>query len=290
MSLRSILVPALVLAGSAAQAAALIQGQLVISPNVSGGTGPVNLTLSQPNAVSISDITTGGAASFGAGQVSATYGVIKIDGSFSGTGNTVARGSFRDDLVFTAPGFANGTIAQVTFQLLLDGSIDVDPAPGNAASSYRLRADLGGGAFDIARDATHFNNSSSLGGVDRIEGDPIGASWATVDIVLGTIAPLFVELMGTAQASFQGAFPMVASAAHFKLGNSLHWGGITGFQIGGQDVADFAVGSASGFNYRLSAVDDNGTVPEPGALALALAGLGLLAPWVRRRQGQSGRH
>ena len=178
----------------------------------------------------------------------------------------------------------------MTFQLLLDGSIDVDPSPGSALASYRLRADLGGGAFDIARTANHFNDSATLGGLDRYEGDPIGASSATVDIVLGMTEPLFVELTGLAQATFQSGFPQVASAASFSLGNSLYWGGITGFQIAGVDVADFSVGSASGFNYRLSAVVDNGAVPEPGAMALTLAGLGLLAARTRRRPGRSTRH
>ena len=288
MSFRSILVPVLALAGSAAQAAALIQGTVFISPSFAGGNGPFDQTLSQAGTVTINGNTTGGAASLGAGRVSADYGVIKVDGSFAGAGATTARGSFRDDLVFSASGYATGTIAQVTFQLLLDGSIDVEPSPGGALASYRLRADLGGGAFDIARTANHFNDATTLGGLDRYEGDPIGASSATVDIVLGTIEPLFVELMGTAQANFQSAFPMVASAASFHLGNSLYWGGISSFKIAGVEVDDFTVSSASGFNYRLSAVDVDGTVPEPGALALACLGLGLLMPRLRRTRAGSG--
>lgn len=67
--------------------------------------------------------------------------------------------------------------------------------------------------------------------------------------------------------------------ATYDLGNSVYWGGISSVKLlGGQEVNNYALSSESGIDYRNSMAP----IPEPGALAMMLAGLGVLVGLQRR--------
>lgn len=72
------------------------------------------------------------------------------------------------------------------------------------------------------------------------------------------------------QASYNSMFER--NWASFDQGHSLYWGGITQVSVAGVALTDYALASASGTDYRFSMAP----VPEPGGVALMLAGLGVL--------------
>lgn len=263
------------LAAAAAQAAPLLTAQLFVSPSFVGGSGGVSLLKTDTVLATLSASATGGGNSAGSGSSWVQYGVIKLEGEFAGSGNTLSRGIFRDDLTFDVPGLARGTPVDVTFSIQVQGDLEVGLTTGLAQAKWDLSADLGGGAFDLRRGATLFNDGS--GGSPTLSGAPFGTFEATVRLATGYAAPLYVELQGAAQAAYNHTY--ARNSATYDLGHSLYWGGITQVSINGQTVADYTLGSASGTDYRLSLAPP---VPEPTSGALLFCGLALLT-WLQRR-------
>lgn len=259
----------LVFAASSAgvQATTLNTAQLSVAPNFSGGTGAYTGLDSQNGPASLAGSATGGANSSGAGTTFVDWGVVKLTGSAFGSLNTVARGIFRDEVVITAPGVPNGTAGMVTYAVSVDGSLFTDE-PGGASASWSINTDLNGGAFDLGVRGALTNGLYT--------GSPFGTFTATVPFGFGATLPLYVQLEAAAQAAYDSS-PGLPNAS-FDLGQSLYWGGIVGITVNGVPVSAFDVSSASGTQYMGSMAP----VPEPGALGLMLAGLGLLAGLQRR--------
>ncbi|MFO1226526.1 PEP-CTERM sorting domain-containing protein [Roseateles sp.] len=262
------------LVAATAQAAPWVTAQLFVSPSFAGGSGPVNLLQNDTVLAQLSGSGSGGANSAGSGSTSVKYGVIKLQGEFAGSGNTISRGIFRDDLTFNVPGLALGTPLDVTFAIDVSGDLQVGLVTGLAQAQWNLQADLGGGATDLRAIGTLFNNGT--GAAPTFSGDAFGSFQATVRLANGYAAPLYVQLEGAAQAAYNhtGA----RNAASYDLSHSLYWGGITQLSVNGQAVTDYALSSASGTDYRLSLAPP---VPEPTSAALLFAGLGLVA-WLKR--------
>jgi hypothetical protein len=256
-----------------AQATTLNTAQLSVAPSFAGGTGPYSGLDSQNGAASLAGSATGGGNSSGAGTAFVNWGVVKLTGSAFGSLNTVARGIFRDELVITAPGIPNGTVGTVTYALNVSGSLFADE-PGVARASWSLAADMGGGLFDINAGGTQ--NSAVNGG--QYVGAPFGTFIGTTQFAFGSTTQLFVQFEGSAQAAYNNTIPGLPNAS-FDLGQSLYWGGITGITVNGAPVSGFNVSSTSGTDYMNSMAP----IPEPGALAMMLAGLGVLAGLQRRR-------
>ena len=264
---------ALALGGLAAHASTDVTVQLGVNPNFSGGTGPLNTVLTQQGPASlISGLVTGGAGSSGTAYAYAETGTLKVSGTSEGSLNSVARAIFRDDFKLDIPGVAANTPVSLEFKLLVGGDLTV----GNsniAAASWQVRADMGGGGYDLAGDATLYNNSPSLG-VHGYVGDPFGMLSTTITIPTGQTLPIYVEMTGAAQTANDGHGGALATSA-FDLSHTLRWGGTTVW-LGGVEQTNVLLTSASGFNYLLAA-----PVPEPGTLALALCGAAVLL--ARRR-------
>lgn len=258
-----------------AHATTLNTAQLSVAPSFAGGAGPYSGLENQNGPASLAGSATGGGNSSGAGTVSVNWGVVKMTGSAFGSLNTLARGIFRDELVITAPGVPNGTPGMVSYSIVVTGSLFAD-APGVARASWALAADLGGGNFDINVGGTQ--NSVVNGG--QYVGAPFGAFVGTVPFAFGSTMQLYVQLEGIAQAAFNNTIPGLPNAS-FDMGQSLYWGGINGVTVNGAPVSGFNVSSTSGTAYRNSLAP----IPEPGALAMMLAGLGVLAGLQRRRRG-----
>ncbi|WP_457442269.1 hypothetical protein [Roseateles sp. P5_E4] len=269
---------ALAIASLAAPAGAVtnVTVQLGVNPNFFGGTGPVNTLLTQPSTAELSSgLVTGGFNSSGAAHAFAQAGTLKMDGTSTGSLNSLARATFRDDFKLDLAGVAAGTQVVVQFDLLLSGSFSVG-ASNEAAANWQVRADMGGGAFDLGAGGHLYNNSPTLA-IHGYVGDPVGILHGTATINTGQMLPLYVELEASAQTSYNGQGGALATAA-FDLGHTLRWGGMT-VSLNGVPQSQVTLTSGSGFNYLQAA-----PVPEPGTLVLALCGASVL---LARRMRQS---
>ncbi len=259
--------------GASAGAVTMVTAQLGINPNFSGGTGPVNSVLNDPVSAELtSGLVTGGFSSSGTGHAYAQIGALKVDGTSEGSLNSVVRASFRDDFKLDLAGVPANTQVTVNFQLLFDGTLSVNNS-NIASTSWQVRADMGGGAYDLGGDATLYNNSPSLAKHGYF-GDPLGPLNGTATFMTGQTLPLIVELTGTAQTAYDGYGGALASSS-FDLSHTLRWGGMT-VLLNGVPQNQVTLTSGSGFNYLQAA-----PVPEPGTLAMALCGAAVLL--VRRR-------
>jgi len=258
----------LALASIGAQAVTNVTVQLGVNPNFAGGTGPVNTVLTQAGPAELSSgLVTGGFDSSGMAHAYANIGTLKVDGSSEGSLNSVARASWRDDFMLNLPGVAANTQVIVNFTLLFDGSLNVGSSNIGSAS-WQVRADVGGGAYDLGGDATLYNNSPSLAKHGYF-GDPLGALHGTATFLTGQNLPLIVELTGAAQTAYDGHGGALATAS-FDLAHTLRWGGMT-VSLNGVQQNDVMLTSGSGFNYLQAA-----PVPEPGTLLMALCGAAVL--------------
>lgn len=270
---RITLAAALVAWGASAGAVTMVTVQLGVNPNFSGGTGPVNTVLDQPVWAELtSGLVTGGFNSSGTGHAFAQIGTLKVDGTSEGSLNSVVRASFRDDFKVDLPGVPANTPITVNFQLLFNGSLNVNNS-NIASASWQVRADMGGGAYDLAGDATLYNSSPVLG-VHGYVGTPLGNLTGTASFMTGQTLPLIVELTGAAQTAYDGYGGALATSS-FDLSHTLRWGGMT-VSLNGVQQNQVMMTSASGFNYLQAA-----PVPEPGTgLLIGLGATFLL--WRRR--------
>ncbi|MDR7271956.1 hypothetical protein J2X20_004630 [Pelomonas saccharophila] len=270
---RTALALAIALLAAPAGAVTYAQAQLGVNPSFSGGTGPVNTVLTQPSSAELSSgLVTGGANSSGEAHAFAQIGTLKVDGSSVGSLASVARASWRDDFMLNLPGVAANTQVTVDFQLLFNGTLTVGSSNIGSAS-WQVRADMGGGAYDLAGDATLYNNSPVLG-VHGYVGTPLGTLHGTATFMTGQTLPLIVELTGAAQTANDGYGGALATSS-FDLSHTLRWGGMT-VSLNGVPQSQVIMTSASGFNYLQAA-----PVPEPGTGLLIGLGAAFLL-WRRR--------
>lgn len=274
-SIRTALALAITLLAVPASAVTNVTVQLGVNPSFFGGTGPVNTVLTQAGSAELSSgLVTGGFNSSGSAHAYAEIGTIKLDGNSTGSLNSVARGIFRDDFKLELPGVAAGTQVVVQFDLLLNGSFNVG-ASNEAAANWLVRADVGGGAFDLAAEGHLYNNSPTLS-VHGYVGDPLGTLHGMATVATGFMMPVYVQLDASAQTAYNGQGGALATA-DFDLSHTLRWGGMTVW-LNGVQQNQVTLTSASGFNYLQAA-----PVPEPGTMVLMLAGAVLLL--ARRRLG-----
>jgi PEP-CTERM motif len=260
-----------------AQAAPIIFARVTVSPSFSDGTFPFDLSnQSSGQPMSVTGSATGAFNSSGAGSAQTEWGVIKVAGRSSGALNTRSSGFFRENIVISALGVASGTQGSLTYTVHVLGDMDVDSSLSGAASQWQLTADVGGGAFDISKTGRLFNDSFVNSGY---MGDAFGTYSATVNFTYGVATPIYVEIEGNAQSFFRSNSGLALANADFRLDNSVYWGGIDDVFAGGNAIDAFTVTSESGTNYAnsfLPVIDPPNGVPEPGSLALMLAGLGLI--------------
>ena len=272
--LHAIAFAALLAAAGGAQAVTNVTVQLGINPNFSGGTGPVNPVVTQAGPAELtSGLVTGGANSTGTGHVYADIGVIKVDGTSSGSLNSVVRGIFRDDFRLDLPGMPMGTQVQINFDINLSGALSVNDH-NEATAGWQVAVDAGGGFYDLGASG-HLYNNSPIFAIHGYVGDAIGVLHGTALVPTGQWLPLSVELTASAQTGYDSGSDTTPCASAFDFSHTLTWGGMT-VLLNGVPQPGVQLTSGSGIDY-LQAV----AVPEPGALSLMLMGAAVLL-WRRR--------
>lgn len=125
--------------------AASLSGRLEVRPSDPNFPGPFVEQVQQAAPIYFSGIAGGSMGSEGNGSVAVDYGVLKLGGHFTGAGSTQSRASFSDALTFNVPGRPAGTRILVTFEVMVTGSLQVGPAPGQsmAQAGWELNANLG---------------------------------------------------------------------------------------------------------------------------------------------------
>ena len=91
----------------------------------------------------------------------------------------------------------------------------------------------------------------------------------------------YLEMSGALQGALSSTSASLAAQAP-----SIYWGGITQVSDWSGNAVDYAVSSASGFNYRLNALAS--PAPEPASWAMLLIGGIVLGAWARRRGQRQG--
>lgn len=232
---------AMLLLAASAHAAHMNTARVTLSPNFSGGAGPVDLINQSAGPIDASASTTGGINSSGDGSAHTDYGYITLQSHAVVSINSGSSGTFQDSVTITAPGVPTGTLGTLSFSLRVEGGLSA--TQGASASSWQLGADLGGGFYDIS--ASGRVNSPELF-PPGYSGSPFGTFNATISFQYGFAMPLSVELHATAQASNSQVATGLASVTPFVR---LFWNGISDVKANGTPVGTYKVSSESGTNW-----------------------------------------
>ncbi|MBL8885231.1 MAG: hypothetical protein JNK16_01110 [Phycisphaerales bacterium] len=214
-----------------------------VQPDFFGGTGPFDLIVQQPGTCDASGSATGGGNSSGNASTHTQYGFINLHSHAEVSLNATATGLIRDNLTFTAPGYANGTAVTVTYSIRVDGSMSAPQ--GSSASTWSVAVDLGGGVTDLRK--TGRVNSPRIPPAGY-QGDPYGTYSATATVQLGFPALLYLEFAATADAANHPNEPGLATV-HFA---HLDWNGIIDVKVNGNSIPGVTVSSESGTNWGLA--------------------------------------
>lgn len=254
---------AILLSTSALAQSQGLRGSLWITPDDPNDFGSFSKTVrSFALPVYFAGIAGGSDGSEGSASASVDYGVIKLGGHFSGNGNTLALGQFRDVLTFDVPGQDAGAPIDITFEVVVRGTLQAGAMAGIGTAQWTLEAVLGQNAA--------LRGAGSLGSGTGGDRSGFGTFSATMRVPNGFARQLEVTLEGAAYAVTGAGRP--PSWATFDLGNSLYWGGITSVKAAGVEVGSYALHSQTGTDYRVSMVP----VPEPSTWLMLTGGLALL--------------
>lgn len=232
------------------------QARATVSPNFSGGGGPVDIIHTNAGAVDASGSSTGGSNSSGDATAHTQYGFIRLSAHAIGSLNATATGIFQDSITITSPGIPTGTPGTLTYGVAVSGTLNA--SAGFSASSWGLQTDLGGGAFDMSHSGRF--NSPELAPAGY-SGDPFGTYSSTVAFQFGIATTLDVEFRAAAQAanSFSGS-----GAAAVDPSVILTWAGIHDVKANGTPVGTFGISSGSGTNWAAAAAPCAGDINNDG--------------------------
>lgn len=189
--------------------------------------------------------------------------------------SSTANASFSDRLTISAPGFAAGTSARLTYRVSVSGDLGIEGLNSwnggwNASSYWSFTASLGSSSTFRS-----LQNDWTAGSDERLLGDGrFGNLDITVPVTMGVSLPF--ALGGTALASVSlGTTPYEPSSGQFSavanLGNTIGWGGVVLLTTAeGAPINSYSMFGDSGFDYRQAYVS---AVPEPDPVSLFAGGL-----------------
>jgi hypothetical protein len=229
---------------AASQASAIVNNiaRATISPNFSGGSGPVDNIVQHPGTCDSTGSATGGFNSSGDATCHTEYGLIRISSHAVVSVNAGGSGTFRDTITITAPGVPTGTQGTLTFSVHVSGNISA--SSGSSASSWSVSGDIAGGFYDLSRQGRF--NSPELAPAGY-SGNAFGTYVSnSVAFQYGFAMPMSVEFNGIAQAANSFTSSGAAQVDPFVL---LTWEGIHDVTAAGAPISSYTIASDSGTNW-----------------------------------------
>lgn len=231
--------------------------------------------------------TSGGQATAGSGSVRITSNADAYSiGTASHSTSAWSSASFVDWVAIQGPAGKTGLL---TGTLYFAGGVGASAngsafSATSAGASYNFSASVFGQSVGLSGNVLQATNGASNSTNPAGGGFTVTASvsfgsdgWAIGTISMGAVTQSEASARPYQQTSDSPVIPADAHAAA-GFGHTLYWGGISSLTVDGTALTGYALTSASGADYRVTTAP----VPEPGTLALLLAGLGFVARQARR--------
>jgi hypothetical protein len=201
----------------------------------------------------------------------------------AGAGSS-AYAEYSDSVVFHSATIADGTHAQFTANILIDGSAGgvYDGAFWSSNQFWRSTVGANGQYFVNA----FSSGGNATNGLTTTGSNAVGMQTFVFDIVFGQASTVLLRLETTASAG-AGGFGYNSAVVTTDFSHTLAWAGITGLTVGGVTMTDFsAISTDTGFDFvrGYGAAPTAGGVPEPATWALMLLGFGSAGVMIRRRR------
>ena len=235
------------------------------------------------------------------GSAAASYGALHA-GSTSvvggdGQARAGASSAWIDNVTLSSSRIGAAT-ARATFDLsgALNSRVGGTSTAAFANSTVGVSVTVGGlQVLSIGAQLLHRNSNNSAYDIDTVSVSGLNVSFTQgglaglysfdMPFTLGT--PFVLAATLTAETRTFGSSGVDDVEANSDFASTGTWGGISSVRLtDGTVVSDLSVGSDSGFDWSLpysAVVPPVTSVPEPGTLALLMAGLGLTGCAVRRR-------
>ncbi len=231
----------------------------------------------------------GGGASAGSGSVRITSNADAFNISTSSrSANGWSSASFVDWIAIQGPAGKTGVLTgTIVFSGGVSASVNgATESATNAGASYSFSASLFGQNVALSGNALE-----ATSGISTLANPSGGTFTVTANLSFGSngwaVGAITMGAMTQSDASARpyqatSASPLIDASAHAaaSFGHTLYWGGIDSLTVDGAALTGYALTSASGIDYRFSTAP----VPEPGTLALLLAGLAAIARQAGRRR------
>ncbi len=267
--------------------------------------GPPNTPSVQTGSQTVS-----GGTAYGDVSAFVDFGVLKVGSSLSGVpgpagfkSHTIGvSASVADYMTVNAP--AGVTSGGFLVHLFVNGALNTatsntftGPPHGTGGGEYSSTtgavsfylADAGITLFDLRASASTYGGSFSTSSA-TLNGNPVaGNPFVDYTFIVGFDNLDPIPFVLTASCSNFGITLEAGQTASGScaLDHSIYWGGISNpVDQNGDPIANFSVGSGSGFNYNNASplYVPPSPAPEPASWALLIAGFGLTGAALRRRR------